>query len=97
MQFYEVKKLALALLRTYEKAWQENWALRIFLDNYTMPDGTKGVPGWRDVVSSWTSDPEGQAFVRTKFAALYERVQSAQQDSDLLELLRKVPPTGSVQ
>jgi hypothetical protein len=85
------------LLQNYETAWQENAALHTFLNNYPMPDGSKGITGWQEVVQSWVKDPEGQAVARAKFAALYDQIRSAQQESDLLELLRKVPPAGGIQ
>jgi hypothetical protein len=97
MHFDEVKKLALLLLKNYETAWQENAALETILKNYPMPDGTKGIPGWQELRDSWVNDPEGRSLAHKRFAALYDQIESARQESDLLELLRKAPPLGGVQ
>ena len=97
MTFDEIKKLAILLLKNYETAWQENAALHTFLNNCPMPDGSRGIAGWQEVVQSWLADPEGQARAHARFVALYEQIQSAQQESDLIELLRKFPPAGGVQ
>ena len=101
MQFDEVKKLAIFLLQNYETAWQENAALHVLLENYPMPDGSKGVPRWKEIVDAWTSDGEGQARAHERFAPLYERIQSARQESEvselLAEILRRLPKTGLVQ
>lgn len=96
MTFDEVKSLAIFLLKQYETAWQENEALETILKNYPMPDGTKGIPGWEEVRDFWVKDTEARSVAQKKFAALYDQILSARQESDLLELLRKLPPSGMV-
>lgn len=95
MTFGEIKQLALSLLQNYEVAWQENAALRLILETYPMPDGSKGIPQWKEIAKDWVE--HGRSVARSRFSPLYERIQNAQQESDLLELLRKVPPVGGVQ
>jgi hypothetical protein len=97
MTFDEIKTLAIFLLKQYETAWQENAALHTILTNYPMPDGTRGIPGWQDVLQSWLADAEGQSRAHERFAVLYDQIRSARQESDLLELLRKAPPVGGIQ
>lgn len=95
MEFDEIKRLALLLLNNYETAWQENAALRLILETYPMPDGSKGIPRWEEIVKDWIE--HGRSLAHDRFVPLYERIQSARQESDLLELLRKVPPMGGIQ
>lgn len=49
MDINELKELALLLLSNYEAAWSENAALHVILDTYPMPDGSKGIPSWREI------------------------------------------------
>ena len=86
MTFDEIKQLAIILLQNYETAWQENTALRLILQTYPMPDGSKGIPQWKEITKDWIE--HGQSVARSKFSPLYERIHNARQESDLLELLR---------
>lgn len=95
MNFDDLKRLAISLLQNYETAWQENAALKTLLQNYPMPDGSKGVPLWQEIFEDWLE--QGRSRAHERFAPLFEQIQSARQESDLLELLRKVPPTGRIQ
>lgn len=95
MTFDDLKTIATFFLQNYEAAWAENTALRLLLESYPMPDGKKGIPHWEEIVKDWIE--WGRSHAHDRFAPLYERIQSAQQESDVLELLRKVPPVGSVQ
>jgi hypothetical protein len=97
MTFDDLKKLTISLLENYETAWQQNAALETILETYPMPDGTKGIPDWQKIRDSLLKDPEGRSRAHDRFAPLYERIRSAPQESDLVELLRKVPPMGGIQ
>jgi hypothetical protein len=97
MTFDDLKKLTISLLENYETAWQQNAALETILENYPMPDGTKGIPQWQELRDFWMNDPECRSRAHERFAALYDQIRSAPQESDLRELLRKVPPMGGVQ
>jgi hypothetical protein len=97
MTFDELKKFTISLLENYEIAWQANTALEVILQTYPMPDGTKGIPDWQELRDSWLNDPECQSRAHDRFAALYERIRSAPQESDLVKLLRTIPPTGGIQ
>jgi|SRR5215475_3472426 len=96
MTFDEIKKLALSLLQNYENAWSRNAALEAMLDSVPMVDGTKGIPEWRKILEKNVAHPEAVRNIRAKFQPLYDKIQHAQQDSDLLELLKRVPPVGGV-
>jgi hypothetical protein len=97
MDINELKELALLLLSNYEAAWSENAALHVILDTYPMPDGSKGIPDWREVRDEWVSDPEAKARVADIFSPLRERIRESISESELLELLRRFPPVGGVQ
>ena len=94
MDFDDLKNLAISLLQNYETAWQQNAALRLLLETYPRPDGSKGIPQWEEITKDWVE--QGQSRAHERFAPLYERIQRAQQESDLQVLLRKVPPVGGI-
>jgi hypothetical protein len=96
MTFDEIKKLATLLLHNYETAWQENSALRAIIKAHTMPDGTKGIPRWEETLAEFLSDPDAKARVHPGFAPLYARIAASQDQSEVLELLRRLPPVGGV-
>jgi hypothetical protein len=96
-----MRKLAISILKNYRSAWLLHAALETFLDNYPMPDGTKGIPEWRQIVKEWTADPEGQARADERFAPLFAQIQSAQTESEVADILkefeRNIPtPSGWV-
>jgi hypothetical protein len=93
----ELKKLAFKLLECYQIAWCENAALHTILENYPMPDGTRGIPGWQDLLKDWTSDPEGATRVSERFSQLLRQVLSGHQDWETLLLLEKLPQSGKLQ
>ncbi len=97
MPLDDLKKLADALLGLYERAWEENAALRLIIESVTMPDGTKGIPGYEEKIEEWLANAEVREVTRQKFAPLSARIQLVQKESEVLELLRQLPPTGSVQ
>lgn len=97
MPLTELKKLAIFLLRQYQRAWQENAALRSMLACVPMNNGTKGIPGWEEILKRHLADEEANAIAKKRFAPLYERIEQAHLESELLELLQKLPPTGGVQ
>jgi hypothetical protein len=97
MTFEQVKRLAIGLLKNYETAWKENAALKAMLRSVPMVDGTKGIPEWEQNLERYLANEEANKSVHEKFAPIYDRIERTQQDSDLLELLRKVPPVGGVQ
>ena len=95
MNFDQLKQLALSLLQ-HERAWQENEALRTILEAYGMPDGTRGIPRWRETLSDWLSHDEAKDRAHERFAPLFESIAAAQEESEVLELLRRFPPAGGV-
>jgi hypothetical protein len=97
MPLDELKKLANFFLKQYQRAWQENAALRSLLACVPMSGGSKGVPGWEQILERHLADEEANAIANKRFAPFYERIEQAHLESDLLELLRKLPPTGGVQ
>jgi hypothetical protein len=92
MNFDDLKRLALWILANYETAWSENAALRVILDTYPMPDGSKGIPRWQEFRDEWLA--QGQSQVSSRFEQLRREIASAQDDSELVALLRKIPATG---
>src|SRR5664280_1521868 len=96
MDINELKELALLLLSNYEAAWSENAALHVILDTYPMPDGSRGIPSWREIRDDWMSDPEAKARVGDRFSQLREQIRESLLESELLELLLRFPPVGGV-
>jgi hypothetical protein len=96
MNFDQIRQLALALLQQYEHAWQENEALRTILETYPMPDGTRGIPQWRETLADWLSHDEAKVRAHARFAPLFESIAAAQEEAEVLELLRKFPPVGGL-
>ena len=97
MTFEGLKKLATDFLLNYKEAWRRNTALETLLKNYPMPDGTKGIPRWKEITDYWLSDTAARSVADERFAPFFHQITSAQQESDLLDLLRKVPPVGGIQ
>lgn len=97
MPIDDLKDLVTRLLKEYERTWQENAVLRAIIESVTMPDGTKGIPNYEEKLAKCLEQPEIQKVTRLKFAELYAKIRLVQIDSELLELLRELPPTGSVQ
>jgi hypothetical protein len=96
MEIVELKELALFILSNYETAWSENAALHVILDAYPMPDGSKGIPGWREIRNDWMADSEAKSRVAERFSQLRERIRESLLESEVLELLRRFPPAGGV-
>jgi hypothetical protein len=96
MNFDQLQQVALSLLRQYEHAWQENEALRTILETYRMPDGTRGIPQWREALVEWLSHDEAKARAHEKFAPLFGKITAAQEESEVLDLLRHLPPRGEM-
>jgi len=97
MTFNDAKRIAIFLLQNYEAAWKENLSLRALLATVPMSDGTKGIPEWEKRAKQLVESAKTQDLAHARFSPLYRLVEKAQQDSDLLELLRKVPPAGGIQ
>ena len=62
-----------------------------------MADGTKGIPDFEQMLERFLANEQVNTRVRERFRPIYDQIENAQQDSDLLELLRRVPPVGGVQ
>jgi hypothetical protein len=97
MTFDQVKRLAIGLLKNYEAAWKENSALHSLLRSVPMSDGTKGIPNYEQMLERYLANEQVNTTVHRRFDPMYDQIENAQQDSDLLELLRKVPPVGGIQ
>lgn len=97
MKFDELKQVATFLLKNYELAWQRNAAMVTLLENYPMPDGTKGIPQWRTTLESWLSDPAGKALAHERFAPLFRRLAAAERESTIRELLDSIPRPDEIQ
>jgi hypothetical protein len=97
MRFDDLKQLAALLLKNYERAWYENAALRVILETYPMPDGTKGIPDWKRLLDSWLSTQTTQGQADPRFAELTAQIEQSQRESEVLELLLRLPTTGQVQ
>ena len=92
-----LKQLAIALLQKYEQTLMENACLRAIIETESMPDGTKGISDYREKLEKMLAGPELRKIVDDKFAPLYAKIERAQQESEVLELLRQLPTTGKVQ
>jgi hypothetical protein len=90
------RDIFISLLRNYETAWQRDAAFEALLDYYPMPDGTRGIPRWREILESWIASPEGSAAAHDKFEPLYKRIEDALEDSELEVLLRDLPPISDI-
>jgi len=98
MPLDEFKSLLSALLKEHERLWGENAILRYVIESVTRLDGTKGIPDLQAKLDELLASPRIQEIVRRKFEPLYLKLQQVQMESELLELLRQLPPTtGKIQ
>jgi hypothetical protein len=82
-----------ALMRLYESLYAENIVLQSLI--LTSSDA-KLRRTWRSSVKAAAKDPEIQQKAHEKFVPLYERIDALTDETDVLELLSKIPLTGKV-
>jgi len=91
MEIANLRQIALHILSNYQSAWAENLALGVILDTYPMPDGTKGIPRWREIRDKWVNDSESQSLIQERFSEIRTRLSESLSESEILELLKHFP------
>jgi hypothetical protein len=88
-----IKQMLFNLLTHCENFYFDNQALRGIL--MTCPDAyTKRT--WKADLERFRNDAELRKAVHAKFEPLYEQIAEARDETELLQLLAKIPTTGTI-
>jgi hypothetical protein len=88
----ELKTILVGILNAHERLRLENVALRAVMQ-FGAPRNP-GEPPLEEQANAMIADPEAQARVHGEFAPLYQQIEAAAQEAELLELLARYPPAG---
>lgn len=84
-----MKTILVGMLRQFERLTVENYALRAILQ-FGVPRNP-GEPPLEQQANAMIADPEVQTRFHGQFAPLYEQIEAAAREAELLELLARYP------
>ncbi|HEV3040939.1 MAG TPA: hypothetical protein VHA33_24445 [Candidatus Angelobacter sp.] len=91
MDIEELKRLALGIIQLVEELHFENMSLKTILQNAVpRPNEPPLKQQLRDVMNS----PENRQIIHQQLAVIYESLNRAAEEAEIVDLLARLPPMG---